>query len=331
MPSSRRMTALLALTLCLAFSACSHLRLPSGAARQPAAAPAQRAGIAPALQSRVRLVFPEQINNVGEATAYLLAPHAYQPADFSAAAATVARRGFMDNHEVEPVPLYLALQHLLGDDGQLALDRLRQRYTFRLRQTGEPAIAFVELPPTMSAAAGPVMGAMQPHTGAVPAAGPPGAPAPSNAVFAVAGHAAERESTTAGAPVRLDHAPAAEAPTAGQGPTTAGAPARPDHALAARAANQGVPGLPATCYSLQARANSMLSDTVRRYFLGCGFKQVSWKLGKPGRYADYRLFDDLELSLPGGYEELIAFLNRRFGISATRRADRHIEFYDAEQ
>ena len=58
----------------------------------------------------------------------------------------------------------------------------------------------------------------------------------------------------------------------------------------------------------------MLSSTVREYFLKCGFDEVSWKLGEPGRYADYRLSQDIDVPLPERHLDLVDLLQTRFGI-----------------
>ena len=104
----------------------------------------ERAGLAPALQTQVRMVFPAAFSTLGEAAGYLLAPHAYRPAP-GAADAAVAGRPLIAPHSIEPVSLYLALQRLLGDDGQIVLDQERRLFLFRVRGLGEASVAFAAL------------------------------------------------------------------------------------------------------------------------------------------------------------------------------------------
>ncbi len=82
------------------------------------------------------------------------------------------------------------------------------------------------------------------------------------------------------------------------------------------------------CRSIQFRNRQMLSEAVRKYFLDCGFNEVLWKLGEPGRYADYRLSQDIDVPLPERHLDLIELLQTRFGIGVLINEDNSIEFHD---
>ena len=72
----------------------------------------------------------------------------------------------------------------------------------------------------------------------------------------------------------------------------------------------------------------MLSVAVREYFLACGFDRVAWRLGAPGRYADYRLLQDHTVPLPARHLDLVEFLLSRFGIKTLIHDNNQVEFYD---
>ena len=82
------------------------------------------------------------------------------------------------------------------------------------------------------------------------------------------------------------------------------------------------------CRSIQFRNREMLSEAVRKYFLECGFEEVFWKLGEPGRYADYRLSQDIDVPLPERHLDLIELLQTRFGIKTFINEDNSVEFHD---
>lgn len=82
------------------------------------------------------------------------------------------------------------------------------------------------------------------------------------------------------------------------------------------------------CRSIQFRNRGMLSEAVRKYFLDCGFEEVSWKLGGPGRYADYRLSQDIDVPLPERHLDLVELLRARFGIKTLIHEDYSVEFHD---
>lgn len=250
----------------------------------------ERAGLAPALQTQVRMVFPAAFSTLGEAAGYLLAPHAYRPA-LGGANDAVAGRPLMASHSLEPVSLYLALQRLLGDDGQIVLDQERRLFLFRVRGLGEASVAFAPLAELARPA--PVAAIKPP---------PRNDPAPVAAVKPP--------------PPRKDPAPVAAikppAPQKNIGPVQA-APR---------------PASPESCDAIQFKRRVMLSRIVKDYLSQCGFTEVSWKIGKPGSYTDYRILQDAKVLLPERHKDLIELLQVRFGIKTRIHDDNRIDFYD---
>ena len=251
----------------------------------------ERAGLAPALQTQVRMVFPAAFSTLGEAAGYLLAPHAYRPAP-GAANAAVAGRPLMASQSIEPVSLYLALQRLLGDDGQIVLDQEQRLFLFRVRGLGEASVAFAPLAglarPAPVAAIKPPL----PRTDPAPVAAikpPPPSKDP--------------------APVAAVKPPA---PQKNIGPVQA-APR---------------PASPEACDAIQFKRRVMLSRIVKDYLSQCGFTEVSWKIGKPGSYTDYRILQDAKVPLPERHKDLIELLQVRFGIKTRIHDDNRIDFYD---
>lgn len=266
----------------------------------------ERAGLAPALQTQVRMVFPAAFSTLGEAAGYLLAPHAYRPAP-GAANDAVAGRPLMASQSIEPVSLYLALQRLLGDDGQIVLDQERRLFLFRVRGLGEASVAFAPLAglarPAPVAAIKPPPPRKDPAPGAaIKPPAPRKDPAPAAAV--------------APPPPRKDPAPVAAikppAPQKNIGPVQA-APR---------------PASPESCDAIQFKRRVMLSRIVKDYLSQCGFTEVSWKIGKPGSYTDYRILQDAKVPLPERHKDLIELLQVRFGIKTRIHDDNRIDFYD---
>ena len=72
----------------------------------------------------------------------------------------------------------------------------------------------------------------------------------------------------------------------------------------------------------------MLSRIVKDYLSQCGFTEVSWKIGKPGSYTDYRILQDAKVPLPGRHKDLIQLLQVRFGIKTRIHDGNRIDFYD---
>lgn len=266
----------------------------------------ERAGPAPALQTQVRMVFPAAFSTLGEAAGYLLAPHAYRPAP-GAADNAVAGRPLIAPHSLEPVSLYLALQRLLGEDGQIVLDQESRLFLFRVRGLGEASVAFAPL--TGLATPAPVV--------AVPPPPPRNDPAP----VAVA----------APPPPRNEPAPVATAapppPRNEPAPVAVAAPPVPQKDIGpVQAAPR--PASPESCDAIQFKRRVMLSRIVKDYLSQCGFTEVSWKIGKPGSYTDYRIIQDARVPLPGRHKDLIELLQVRFGIKTRIHDGNRIDFYD---
>lgn len=279
----------------------------------------ERAGLAPALQTQVRMVFPAAFSTVGEAAGYLLAPHAYRPAP-GAANAAVAGRPLMASQSIEPVSLYLALQRLLGDDGQIVLDQEERLFLFRVRGLGEASVAFAPLTGLARPAPVAVVKPPLPRRDSAPVAAvepppPRKDPAP---VAAIEPPLPRNDSAPAAvaAPPRKDPAPVAAIEP----------PAPQNNIGPVRAAPR--PASPESCDAIQFKRRVMLSRIVKDYLSQCGFTEVSWKIGKPGSYTDYRILQDAKVPLPGRHKDLIELLQVRFGIKTRIHDDNRIDFYD---
>lgn len=283
----------------------------------------ERAGPAPALQTQVRMVFPAAFSTLGEAAGYLLAPHAYRPAP-GAADNAVAGRPLMAPQSLEPVSLYLALQRLLGKDGQIVLDQESRLFLFRIRGLGEASVAFAPLTGVATPAPAATLAPPPPRNNPAPvaiAAPPPprNEPAPVAAV--------------APPPPRNNPAPVAPvapprnnpAPVAAVAPPRNG-PAPQQNIGPVQAAPR--PASPESCDAIQFKRRVMLSRIVKDYLSQCGFTEVSWKIGKPGSYTDYRILQDAKVPLPGRHKDLIQLLQVRFGIKTRIHDDNRIDFYD---
>ena len=298
----------------------------------------ERAGLAPALQTQVRMVFPAAFSTVGEAAGYLLAPHDYRPAP-GAADAAVAARPLMTPHSIEPVSLYLALQRLLGDDGQIVLDQEQRLFLFRVRGLGEASVAFAALaglarPAPVAAVAPPSRRKNPAPVAAIAPPSPRQDPAP--------------VATIAPLPRRKDPAPAVAVapplPRKDPAPAVAVAPPLPRQVPAPAVAvappsppprkNIGPvqaaprPASAESCDAIQFKRRVMLSRIVKDYLSQCGFTEVSWKIGKPGSYTDYRILQDAKVPLPERHKDLIELLQVRFGIKTRIHDDNRIDFYD---
>ena len=234
---------------------------------------------------QVRMVYPGGTNTVDGAVSYMLEPHAYRPAYRRGSGEFIAQRSFINNFGTDPVTLSKAMERLVGQDAQVMLDRDRKLYAFRLKDPGEPGIAFADLGPDTPAVGVALASREQIDP---PAPAPAGGPAPG----------AETILHNAGLP----HAEAENK-----------SPPADDRNL---------------CRSIQFRNREMLSAAVRKYFLECGFEEVFWKLGEPGRYADYRLSQDIDVPLPERHLDLIELLQTRFGIRTLINEDNSVEFHD---
>ena len=294
----------------------------------------ERAGLAPALQTRVRMVFPAAFSTVGEAAGYLLAPHDYRPAP-GAADAAVAGRPLMTPHSIEPVSLYLALQRLLGDDGQIVLDQEQRLFLFRVRGLGEASVAFAALAGLARPAVAVAPPPPRKDPAPVAAAAPPSRrknPAP---VAAIAPPSPRQDPAPVAAiaplPRRKDPAPAIAVapPPPRQDPAPAIAIASPPprkNIGPVQAAPR--PASAESCDAIQFKRRVMLSRIVKDYLSLCGFTEVSWKIGKPGSYTDYRILQDAKVPLPERHKDLIELLQVRFGIKTRIHDDNRIDFYD---
>ncbi|MYH68756.1 MAG: hypothetical protein F4147_01090 [Gammaproteobacteria bacterium] len=255
----------------------------------------------PVTEVQVRMVYPDGTNTVDRAVSYMLEPHSYRPSYRDSHAELIAQRSFIGNFDNEPVPMSVAMERLMGRNGQVILDRDRKLYAFRLRNPGEPGVAFADLGvETFGAAAGPASWERLDQPG--PTAD--GNIAPGNyAALTVVDPPPGTDLKSVPYPASADETPAADPPPAG-------------------AEDKDF------CRSIQFRNRAMLSATVREYFLGCGFDEFSWRLGEPGRYADYRLLQDIDVPLPERHLDLIDLLRSRFGIRTLINEDNSVEFHD---
>ena len=282
---SPRLLAALACLLPALCGACSwvqalqdNFRMSFGNARtQPLALPVT--------EVQVRMVYPDGTNTVDRAVSYMLEPHSYRPSYRDSHAELIAQRSFIGNFDNEPVPMSVAMERLMGRNGQVILDRDRKLYAFRLRNPGEPGVAFADLGvETFEAAAGPPSWERLDH----PSPGPDGNVAPGK-----------------GTALTFVDLPPADVE---------------DEIRSAEDRD--------FCRFIQFRNRAMLSATVREYFLGCGFDEFFWRLGEPGRYADYRLLQDIDVPLPERHLDLIELLRTRFGIRTLINEDNSVEFHD---
>ena len=239
----------------------------------------------PVTEVQVRMVYPDGTNTVDRAVSYMLEPHSYRPSYRDSHAELIAQRSFIGNFDNEPVPMSVAMERLMGRNGQIVLDRDRKLYAFRMRNPDEPGVAFADLGvETFEAAAGPPSWERLDH----PGPGPDGNVAPGKET----------------ALTFVDLPPA-------------------DVEDEIRSAEDRD-----FCRFIQFRNRAMLSATVRKYFLGCGFDEFFWRLGEPGRYADYRLLQDIDVPLPERHLDLIELLRTRFGIRTLINEDNSVEFHD---
>ena len=255
----------------------------------------------PVTEVQVRMVYPDGTNTVDRAVSYMLEPHSYRPSYRDGHAELIAQRSFIGNFDNEPVPMSVAMERLMGRNGQVVLDRDRKLYAFRPRNPGEPGVAFADLGvETFEAAASPASWERLNHL--VP--GPDGNVAPdSDTTLTVVDPPPGIDFKSVPYPTSADETPAVDPPPAG-------------------AEDRDF------CGSIQFRNRAMLSATVREYFLGCGFDEFLWRLGEPGRYADYRLLQDIDVPLPERHLDLIDLLRNRFGIRTLINEDNSVEFHD---
>ena len=121
-----------------------------------------------------------------------------------------------------------------------------------------------------------------------------------------------------------------QGPAVAPRPVTApGVPARGVAAVDTRG-GQAVPPGGAACGAVRLVRGAMLSALARAYLLACGFTAVSWQLGAPGRYADYRIVSDADVALPGGADDFLVWLGTHFNITAVQHDDARIELQDTQ-
>ena len=292
----RAIRAFLACLLPLLCGACSWFQTwQDNFKTEPGHATTQIAPL-PVTEVPVRMLYPIGTQTVDEAISYMLEPHDYHPADSHPAGKKVAQRRFINNFSAEPVPLRLAMQRLLGQNGQIILDSDSKLYTYRLRTADEPGVVLADL--------------------AV-------ATAPDRTAAGTDADTQEQELPTRSGAETDSTETDRNGDTHNQ--TTwrvvEPVPAEDDVQAVAEAGR---------CRSIQFTNRAMLSATVQEYFLNCGFDDVSWRLGEPGRYADYRLTQSLEVPLPDGHKDLIKLLQTRFGIKTLIHDNKQVEFHDED-
>lgn len=102
----------------------------------------------PTAEVPVRMLYPNGTKTIGGAINYMLEPHSYRAAYRNTAGESIARRRFINNFDNDPVPLYIAIERLLGQNGQIILDRNRKLYAFRVKNPDEASVAFADLTTT---------------------------------------------------------------------------------------------------------------------------------------------------------------------------------------
>lgn len=245
----------------------------------------------PTVEVPVRMLYPNGTKTIGGAINYMLEPHSYRAAYRNTTGESIAQRTFINNFDNDPVPLYIAMERLLGQDGQIILDENRKLYAFRVRNPDEASVAFADLTTTPVAASD-----MKSANGIQPL----------------------KEK-----PDRLVHDPAES-----RSPAEKTALHAVNYSPGSPEPEEMPADSPEFCNSIRFKSRSMLSATVQEYFLACGFDTVFWGLGEPGRYADYRLLQNINLPLPERHHDLVEFLQSRFGIKTLIHNDERVEFYD---
>ena len=287
-------TVTIACSLLVLFSGCSWIRTLEENIRFSFQHTDSLTTALPTVEVPVRMLFPDGTHTVEGAISYLLEPHFYRPAIRNTTGDVIAERTFINNFNNDPVPLHVAIDRLMGRDGQIILDRNRKLYTFRARQPDEASIDFSDLSTTAAAITSnePVnyTATLQELPGGIVDAHEENISAVTEQVAKNADDYFSEKSNGAGIPAETGE----------------------------------------FCFSIHFRNQSMLSASVQDYFLRCGFDEVSWSLGEPGRYADYRLLQGINLPLPGRQRDLIEFLQSRFGIKTLIHDDNRVEFYDED-
>ena len=285
-------TVTFACSLLVLFSGCSWIRTLEENIRFSLQRTDSPTTALPTVEVPVRMLFPDGTHTVEGAISYMLEPHSYRPAIRNTAGDVIAERTFINNFNNDPVPLHVALERLMGRDGQIILDRNRKLYAFRARKPDEASIAFSDLTTT------------------------PGA----TTIDESASNTATLQEQPGGIVHDLEESPSLVNKTAAL---------ITDDYLPDSPAGEEIPAVTGEfCTFIHFRNQSMLSASVQDYFLRCGFDKVSWSLGEPGRYADYRLLQNINLPLPERHQDLIEFLQSRFGIKTLIHDNHRVEFYD---
>ena len=245
----------------------------------------------PTVEVPVRMLYPNGTKTIEEAINYMLEPHSYRAAYRNKTGESIAQRTFINNFDNDPVPLYMAMERLLGQNGQIILDKNRKLYTFREKNPDESSVAFADLTTTPVAASD-----IKSANGIQP---------PREEPDGLVHDLVERRSPVDKTALHdVNYSPGSMKP-------------------------EDMPGdFPEFCKSIHFKSQSMLSATVQEYFLACGFDKVFWGLGEPDRYADYRLLQNINLPLPERHHDLIEFLQSRFGIKTLIHNNERVEFYD---
>ena len=245
----------------------------------------------PAVEVPVRMLYPNGTKTIGGAVNYMLEPHSYRAAYRNTTGESIAQRTFINNFDNDPVPLYIAIERLLGQNGQVILDRNRKLYAFRVKNPDESSVAFADLTTT------PVAVTDMESTNSIQLL----QEEPDRLAY---DHVGSRSAVNRTALHAVNYSPG--------NPEQEEMPA----------------DVPEFCKSIHLKSQSMLSAAVQEYFLACGFDKVFWGLGEPDRYADYRLLRNMHLPLPERHHDLIEFLQSRFGIKTLIHNDERVEFYD---
>ena len=243
----------------------------------------------PVTEVPVRMLYPHGIQTVDQAVSYMLEPHSYRPGRRSPAGELLAKRRFINNFSPEPVPLRIAMQRLMGRNGQIVLDAHNKEYAYRLRSEGEPGVVLADLALNVEDRVDEV------DISAIDQKLPAQPPADADT---------NKDDVSPATWQNIDPVPDYTEPAA---------------------VNEAE-----GCHSIRFSNRGMLSATVREYFLSCGFDEVAWRLGEPGRYADYRLMQNVTVPLPGGHEDLIKLLRARFGIRTLIHDNNQVEFHDED-
>ena len=106
----------------------------------------------PTVEVPVRMLYPNGTKTIGGAVNYMLEPHSYRAAYRNTAEESIAQRTFINNFDNDPVPLYIALERLLGQNGRIILDRNSKLYAFGVKDPGESSVAFADLTTAPAAA-----------------------------------------------------------------------------------------------------------------------------------------------------------------------------------